>query len=203
MSVVTTKIALVTSLLSLLPALAHADSCLDRFKMLLVKGNGDGAVKIHVTQEIVGGMTSTNYFYQSEPGHWMSEMIKPASMQWTLAYDDVMYSSADKGKSWTKVREMDSAANAKAAKEQMQANLQTARDASCGEEELDGVMHETVAGTYSASGSFKTENHHKYWVNSDTGSIAKAFYHMKADNFESKTTQMIEAAPDLDLPKPQ
>lgn len=202
MPIANAKIALAASALVFLSSTAQAETCLDTFKMLLEKGNGDGPVKIHVTQEIVGGMTSTNYFYQAAPGHWMSEMIEPANMQWTLTYDNVMYSSADKGKSWTKVRDMDSAANAKAAKEQMQANLKTARDASCGEEELDGVLHETVEGHYSATGGFKTENQNKYWVNPQTGFIRKAFYHMKADNFESKTTQMIETANILDLPKP-
>nr|WP_321445749.1 hypothetical protein [uncultured Cohaesibacter sp.] len=203
MSIAKCILVLATSFMCLLPAISHAQTCLDRFKMLLENGNGDDPVKIHVTQEIVGGMKSTNYFYQAKPGHWMSEMIEPATMPWTLTYDNVMYSSADQGKSWTKVREMDSAANAKAAKEQMQANLKTARDAACSEEELDGVMHTTIEGAYTAAGGFKTENQNKYWVNPNTGFIAKAFYHMKADNFESKTTQMIEAAPDLDLPKPQ
>ena len=155
-------LVLATSALCLLPATSHAQTCLDRFKMLLENGNGDDPVKIHVTQEIVGGMKSTNYFYQAKPGHWMSEMIEPATMPWTLTYNNVMYSSADQGKSWTKVREMDSAANAKAAKDQMQANLETARNATCSEEELDGVMHTTIEGTYTADGGFKTENQNKY-----------------------------------------
>ena len=179
---------------------ASAETCRDRFVRLLVGGNGDGAVKSHVTQEIKGAPASQNWFYQQAPGHWMTEMIEPAGQPWVLTHADVMYTSADHGESWTKLRALDSDPDAATA--QMEANAQTAKNEVCGNEELDGVMFDTVEADYVSMQGFKSENHHKYWVHPETGFIAKAVYHLKSEGFESTTTQLIEAAPDLTLPTP-
>jgi len=179
---------------------ASAETCREQFVRLLVEGNGDGAVKIHVTQEIKGAPASQNWFYQETPGHWMTEVIEPAGQPWVLTHDKVMYTSADKGESWTKLRDFDS--DPDAARAQMEENAQSARNEVCGTEELDGVMFDTVEADYDSLQGFKSENHHKYWVHPETGFIAKAFYHLKSETFESMTTQLIEAAPDLDLPTP-
>ena len=179
---------------------ASADTCRDRFVRLLVEGNGDGAVKIHVTQEIKGAPASQNWFYQQAPGHWMTEMIEPAGQPWVLTHDNVMYTSSDEGESWTKLRDLDS--DPDAARAQMEENAQTARKEVCGNEELDGVVYETVEADYDSLQGFKSENHHRYWVHPETGFIVRAVYHLKSENFESMTTQRIEAAPDLQLPTP-
>jgi hypothetical protein len=195
------KPVIVAALLASAMALpASAETCRDRFVRLLVEGNGDGAVKIHVTQEIKGAPSSQNWFYQQEPGHWMTEVIEPAGQPWVLTHNDVMYTSADKGESWTKLRDFDS--DPDAARAQMEESAQTAKNEVCGNEELDGVMFDTVEADYVSLQGFKSENHHKYWVHPDTGFIAKAVYHLKSENFESTTTQLIEAAPDLKLPTP-
>lgn len=179
---------------------ASAETCREHFVRLLVEGNGDGAVKIHVTQEIKGAPASQNWFYQQQPGHWMTEVIEPAGQPWVLTHDDVMYTSSDKGESWSKIRDLDS--DPDAARAQIEENAQTARNEVCGNEELDGVAYDTVEADYDSLQGFKSENHHKYWVHPETGFIARAFYHLKSENFESMTTQLIEAAPDLDLPTP-
>jgi len=47
---------------------AMADECQDRFTELLVNGNKDfGPARLHITQEIVGVQTSTNYHYPGYP----------------------------------------------------------------------------------------------------------------------------------------
>mgnify|MGYP000719459463 CR=1 FL=1 len=188
------------AVMSAQPALA--ETCQETFVRLLIDGNGDGPVKIHVTQEIKGAPTTKNYFYQVTPGHWMTEMIEPASQPWVLTWDDVMYTSADKGGTWTKLRDMDSAGNQDQARKNQEENAATARDAACATEEIDGVTYDVVEATYDTLQNFKTENHNKYWVNPETGFIAKAVYEMKGEGFESVTTQLIEPAPDLELPTP-
>jgi hypothetical protein len=192
----------VAALLTSTAQSAEADACEERFVRLLLDGNGNGPVKIHVTQEIKGAPVTENWFYQVSPGHWMTEMVTPADQPWVLTYDDAMYTSSDKGGTWTKLRDLDSDANADSAKANMMENAETARNAACGTEELDGVAYETVQADYDTLQNFKSENHHKYWVHPDTGFIAKAVYELKAENFESMTTQLIEAAPDLVLPTP-
>jgi hypothetical protein len=182
---------------------AQADACLDRFKSILINGNGDEPVKIHAIQAIKGAPETTNNFYMRGPDHWMTEMLDPAGQPWVLAYNNVMYTSADQGKSWTKLREMDSAQNKDAALEARKENAETAKNAACGQEELDGVTYDTVEADYRVVQALKTDNHNKYWLDTESGYIAKAIYHVKADNFESTITQTMEPAPDLTLPMPK
>ncbi len=179
-----------------------AESCQDRFVRLMMDGNGNQPVKINVTQEIKGAPASRNIFYRLSPDHWMTEMVEPAGMPWTLEYANVMYTSADGGKTWTKVREMDSQRDDEAARAAREENAKTVRNAVCGEEAIDGVMHDVVEADYDTLQNFKIENHFKYWIARDNGFIAKMVYVMKGQGFESRSTQIIEPAPDLTLPMP-
>lgn len=192
--------ALALLVVSVAPSLA--ESCQDRFVRLMMDGNGNEPVKIHVTQEITGAPASRNIFYRLSPAHWMTEMVEPAGMPWTLEYANVMYTSADGGKTWTKVREMDSQKDDDVARAAREENAKTVRNAVCGEEAIDGVMHDVVEADYDTLQAFKTENHFKYWIARDSGFIVKAVYAMKGNGFESRSTQRIERAPDLTLPTP-
>ena len=182
---------------------AQSQTCEERFKTLLLEGNGDGPVKILAEQEIVGGMISKNWFYRAADGHWMSEMIEPSNMQWTLTYNNALYSSSDKGESWNKIRDVDSAQNATNAKAAMKQNAETVTNAKCSQDNFEDQTYDLIEGDYKTVAGFQSDNHHKYWVNPETGFIRKAFYHMKAEAFESKTTQLIEAASGLQLPTPK
>ncbi|WP_155983445.1 hypothetical protein [Nitratireductor aquibiodomus] len=189
-------------LLCAAPQPGFAEDCRDRFTRLLIHGNGDGPVKIHVTQEIVGGPTTTNYFHQTEAGHWMTEMIEPENSPWVLTYDNVMYTSQDKGKTWTELRALDTRNNQADAKDGLREDAKTAKNVVCGKETLEDAVHDTVEADYSSQRG-TTEIHAKFWVDQKSGYIAKTFYHMKNDGFESMTTQLIEPAPDLLLPVPE
>lgn len=181
---------------------ALAESCHEKFVRLMVDGNGAEPAKIHVTQEIKGGATSINYFYQAGDGHWMTEMIEPANQDWVLTYDNTMFTSSDKGTSWKKLRTLDGG-QPDAARKNREENATTTKNAACGAEDLNGVAHETVEADFETLQNFKTENHYKYWVNRETGKITKATYQMKGSGFESFTTQLIEPAPGLELPTPK
>ena len=196
------RLSILFTLLVLLPQPSLAETCREKFVRLLTDGNNKGPVKIHLTQAIKGGQTSQNYSYQAGPGHWMTEMIMPANAQWTLVYNDVMYTSADKGKSWKKVRTLNSQQNKKGTDTTMQDAAKTVTNAACGSEDLNGVKHETAAADYTIA-KFKTTHHDTYWVNPKTGWITKKIGHTKQSGFESTTTQLAEPAPGLKLPKPQ
>ena len=180
-----------------------ADTCRERFIAILTDGNERGPVKIHVTQEIKGGQTSTNYFYQQEPGHWLTEMIEPVNQDWAMTYQNTMFTSSDKGKTWKKLRTLDSGHDREKVRKDQVENAATTRDEVCGSEELDGVVHDTVQATYDTLQNYKSEQRHKYWVNPENGWISKAIYHSKSAGFESKTTQLVSKAPDLQLPRPE
>lgn len=182
---------------------AAAETCEEKFVRLLMDGNGEGPVKIHVTQEIKGAAVTENLFYQLSPGHWMTEAVDPAGQPWVLTYEDVMYTSSDGGETWAKLRDLDSAANADTAKSNIKENAETARNAMCGTDVFGGITYDTVEADYDTLQNFKSENHNKYWVHPDTGFIAKAVYELKAETFQSVTTQLIEEAPGLTLPTPE
>jgi hypothetical protein len=64
-------------------------------------------------------------------------------------------------------------------------------------------MHDIVEADYDTPQNFKSENHHKYWVNRKSGFISKATYNIKGKGFESFTTQTSQKAPGLTLPTPK
>lgn len=180
---------------------ASADGCRDDFAKLLTDRPDQSPVKIHITQEIQGGMTMKNYNYQANSGHWMTEMITPAQMQWTLVHDDKMYTSSDKGKSWKKLRDLNSAQNNSASNQGLLEAAETIKNASCGQEDLDGVPHKTLEADYDYP-KLKTKHHEKFWVNVKSGWIAKSVMQTTTGSFSSTTTQIIEPAPELKLPTP-
>lgn len=181
---------------------SQAESCREKFTRLFTDRADKGPVKIHVTQQTVGGPTMKNYNYQAGDGHWMSEMIEPANMQWTLVYNNVMFSSSDKGKTWNKIRALDSQQRKEDVQKGLEKTAATAANFACGSEDLDGVKHETVEADYT-NPKYKTEHHEKFWLNPNTGWISKSTLKTKQGAFESFVTQLIEPAPNLDLPKPE
>jgi len=179
-----------------------SETCQEKFIHLMIYGNGDSPVKIELVTKIKGGSISKNNFYQVKTGHWMTEMIEPES-PWSLGHNNKMYVSADKGKSWKKVRDMDSKKNFDQNIKNQKENSRTVKNATCGEEEYNGVMHDIVEADYNTLQNFKTQNHHKYWINKKTGFISMATYDTKGKGFASFTSQKAEPAPELKLPTPE
>lgn len=178
-----------------------AETCHEKFVRLFTERNGKGPVKIHVTQEIKGGPTTTNYNYQNGTGHWMTEAIEPANMPWSLVYDNTMFASSDRGKTWVRIRKLDSQQRAGDVEKDLQDTVATVKNAACGSQDLDGVAHETVAADY-AYPKYNSEHRDTYWVNPATGWIAKSTTETRQAGFESSTTQLMEPAPGLLLPTP-
>jgi len=180
-----------------------AESCQEKFAQLLIHGNGPHPVTTRITSEPKGGKVSKNDFFFKTTGHWMTVMTEPANQPITLAYKNNMYTSSDKGKSWKKIREMDSEKNRLDNIRNQQANAKTIKNAACGEEMFDGVMHDTVEADFDTVQQYKSSNHYKYWVNRETGWIPKVTFNSKSSGYESFTTQLVEKTPDLQLPTPE
>ncbi|MCC2097493.1 MAG: hypothetical protein KDJ29_11415 [Hyphomicrobiales bacterium] len=177
---------------------AAAETCRESFVRLYVKGNGAVATKSTVTQQLGNAKPSRNYHYHTGKGDWMTTMIEPDNGMATLVRNGVMYFSANKGKTWKKVRRVDGAeykapddAARKAAIEK------SARNVVCGKDVLNGVSHNTVAADYQ-SGQPKAKYHMKYWVHPKSGWITKV--ETAAAGFFS--SQTMTPAPGLKLPDP-
>ncbi len=182
----------------------YADSCQNRFTELLVSGNQNmGPVRIHITQELVGGKTSLNYHHSDGDGNGMTEMIEPTDDPWSLFLGDKMYMSNDKGKNWKYMNSYDAKKSRTDTKSTLTKDAAKATSVSCGEEKFNDTSHEVVEGKYVStmvSGAAVSE---KFWVSRKTGWIVKSHRHLKSGNFESYTTQVIELAPNLVLPRPE
>lgn len=191
-------------LLLLTASAGTAGECEDRFSELLINGNADqGPVRIHITQEIVGGQTTINYHYSDGKFNGMTEMIDPVDMPWSLFIGDKMYMSNDKGKSWSFMNSYDAKKGRADMKVAMTKDAGEASEIVCGQEVVDGVSYETVEGNYKSSMINGAAIFQKYWVNAASGWIEKSFMHTKMSGFESKTMQVIEPYTDFVLPKPE
>ncbi|WP_337660409.1 hypothetical protein [Anderseniella sp. Alg231-50] len=179
-----------------------ADACKEKFTQLLIKGNDGQPAIIHITSEPKGGKVSKNDFFFRTTGHWMTVMTDPANQPISLAFNNKLFTSSDEGKSWKKVRDMDSEKNRLDNLKNQEANAKTVKKATCDEEMLDDVMHDTVEADFDTVGQYKSSNHYKYWVNRKTGWISKVTYESKSSGYESFTTQLLKKAPDLKLPMP-
>ena len=195
--------AVVTAAMLLVSSQAgFADPCQDRFVELYMQLDQGVPTKTFVTTEFKGSPPMTNGFLYLNSGHHMTVPIKPAQ-PWVLTYQNVMYQSGDDGRSWAKVRDLDADQNADGAIAAKKTNAETIRNVACGTEEGDGTQLEVVAADITVSQGMVTENRYTYWVRPDDGFIVKAVYDTKAPTFEMKTTQVIEKAPDLQLPTPE
>ncbi|MEL7230151.1 MAG: hypothetical protein AAGK38_09615 [Pseudomonadota bacterium] len=182
----------------LTPALAN--TCKERFVALLKDRSAEEPVKILITQQIKNGPKTVNWSYQDRKGNWLTEMVEPANAPWSMGRENVLYTSNDKGRSWTKVRDMvdQSAANAKALEER----AATVEGAVCGEADVDGKPYKTVEASSKMLGSFKGELHEKFWLEAQSGTVARLEMTMKGTGFESHTVQEIEPAPQFVMPTP-
>jgi len=149
-----------------------------------------------------GAPESKNDFLYLNADHYMTVPTSPAG-PWVLGYRNVLYQSPDEGKTWEKIREMETGQNAEQARADKLANAKTIRNATCGEEELDGETVAVVAADITVSQGMVSENRYTYFVRSSDGFIVKAVYDTKAPGFEMVTTQEIEKDPGLTLPSPE
>ncbi len=181
---------------------AFAETCHERFVRLLKSAEDTNVpTKKVVITEMKNGPKMTNENYWLAVDHTMSVMIDPPGPS-VLVYKDTMYTSADAGKTWTVLRKIDSAEG----ESHLQKLADTVTNATCGEDELDGVTFDTVEADYvMGSDPNLTEIHNKYWVSRTDEFIPKSetAMKMKSNGFENFVTQHIEKAPDLKLPTPK
>jgi len=195
------KTLLVSGLLLAGTQFALADACKEKFIELMTDRTTKEPTRIFITQEIKGGAKTVNWNYQDGKGNWMTEMVEPANAQWSMGLNNVLYTSTDKGETWTRVRDMEEQNDAH--QKSLDERAATVENAVCGEEELDGVMHQTVEADYKMLGSFEADIHDKFWVNPDDGYVPKLETTMTSTTFESFLVQLLEPAPDLVFPTPE
>jgi hypothetical protein len=180
-----------------------AEECADNFVRVLTNSGKMKPNQAHMVSQMTGQPVTENDFLSVAWDHYMVKPTKPKG-PWILTYDGTMYQSSDEGKTWKTIRSFDKnetrASGIKTVKEQ----AGTVRYAVCGEEELDGVKHETLEADTTNLTPSKFELHTKYWVNRNADDfVTKADTRMKGDGYEVVTTQTWKPAPELTLPIPK
>jgi len=180
---------------------ALANDCQQEFISLMKDRTAKEPTKILVTQQIKDGPKTINWNYQDAKGNWLSEMVEPENAHWSMGLNNVLYSSADKGATWNKIREMED--QNEMHQKSLDERAATVENAQCGETEFEGVAHKTIEADYKMLGSFNADIHDKFWVNAKTGYVSRLETNMKSTSFESFVIQELEPAPDLTMPNPE
>ena len=156
-----------------------------------------------MVSQMNGQPPSESEFLTAAWDHYMTRPTNPKG-PWLLAYNGARYQSADEGKTWQKIQSFDKDKERANAIKAVKTQAGTVRDAVCGKEKLNGVMHETLEAKTTNLTPSKFDIHSKYWVNREANDfVTRADTTMKMSGMEIVTKQIWKAAPDLTLPKPK
>ena len=181
---------------------AKADACRETFVKALINPPQKGAHKSHISTVAAGQKPMLNIHYGAANGDWMSEMIDPPTMPWSLAVGKVLYASYDKGKSWKKMRDLnDPGHSPDAARKQAEETASTVANAVCDAEEIDGRPHDRIAADLAYPGMNATVRQ-TLWLDRETRKVRRAHQIIRASGFETVMTENIEYLKELTLPKP-
>ncbi|MEO0636604.1 MAG: hypothetical protein AAFY73_08145 [Pseudomonadota bacterium] len=182
-------------------ASASESTCLERWARHYVGVPQTERFQYETEQTIKNGPTMRTVFRQIDSTHWMTEAVDPDSLAWTLSHSGTMFTSSDKGKTWSVLRTIDEAENA-AGRKRYEEQAKSATDAICDQETVDGVTYERLAANFMSEIGLKTQNRFTYWVDEATGQVMISRYETEAESFSSVTVQRRVAFDMDDLPRP-
>lgn len=182
--------------------IASAGECRDRFISILTDVAPKGPLKMIVTSHLNGATTMKSEFLQMGLDHWLNKGIEPQGMPSTLAYNHSMYNSFDNGKSWRKKSDLDAEKARRDSLKLLSEEVKSTRNAICGEVKIDGIAYDWVEADYNSLRDKETKYHNKYWINKETGWLAKTSNQIDNPNYKTLVIQTIDKAPNLSLPKP-
>ena len=186
----------------LLTGAALADDCLDRVKAIVGDSANVRPSKGHLITEIKGLPKSENEFFIASAEHMLFKPVDPPDLPWSLTYIDTNYQSADRGQTWTVGYTFDPEQQAEGSRTYVKGMADSAINATCGTEELDGKTLEVVEADMSTNGGDEMNHHGKYWYDADIDLVVKAVSTTLVSGMEMTVTQTWEPAEGLELPVP-
>ena len=196
--------ALVPGLLlqPVLAGAALADDCLARVQAIVADSANIRPSKGHLITETKGLPTTENEFFIASSAHMLFKPIDPPDLPWSLTYIDTNYQSADEGQTWTVGYTFDPEQQAEGSRAYVQGMADSAINAQCGSEDLDGRTLEVVEADMSTTGGDDKNYHAKYWYDSEIDLVVKSVSTTLVSGMEMTVTQTWEPAEGLDLPVP-
>jgi hypothetical protein len=184
------------------PSAAVADPCRESLVREMSRPMKGQASKSTITTVTSGQKPMINYHFSNGSGDWLTQVIDPPGMPWSLAVGDVLYASSDKGKTWKKVRELNDPGHDPEVVLKQQADVaRSAQNIACGFEEIDGVRLEKFEGDL-VYPQMNMTTRQTLWIHPATRQAVKTFSVMRMSGMETAVTQSIEYLSDLTLPKP-
>jgi hypothetical protein len=182
---------------------AIGDDCKARFVKVMTDRSQAGASRSHFTTVTSGQKPMVSINHKAANGDWMTEMVEPAGIPWSLGVGTVLYASTDKGRSWTKVRDMtDPGHDPEAVRRDVADAVAAATNVVCGTEELGGARHEKLEADVAYPKMGMTVRQ-ALWVHADTRRVMKSWQRLRMGGTETEITETLEHLPELMLPRPQ
>lgn len=179
---------------------AQADECDELFLRLMTEGNPDVPVVIEATQSFNGAPPTVTRHSADVSGDWLSEAIEPATLPWSMQRGEVMYSSSDRGQTWSELGRF-TAEQRDAARETLRQEAETRHDVICRADTRDGVEYQLVEGRYTANSQQDAQMFLRYWLEPD-GWIVLHEMQVRAEAYDLDVTQVLQRVENVTLPSP-
>ena len=182
---------------------AYADDCLDRVRTIVADSANVRPSRGYLVTETKGLPKAENEFYIASANHMLFKPVDPPDLPWSLTLNGTSYQSSDEGQTWTVGYTFDPEQQAEGSRAYVQGMADSAENAECGTEELDGKALEVVAADMSTTGGADMNHHAKYWYDADLDLVVKSVSTTLMSGMEMTVTQTWEPAEGLDLPVPE
>jgi len=179
-----------------------ADDCLDSLRSVVTGSMQMKPSEGHLISETEGMPRTENGFFIASAGHMLFKPIDPPDLPWTLTYVDASYVSSDEGKTWTLGYSFDPDAQAEASAQYVQTLADSAVNAVCSSETVDGRALDVMEADMSTTGDGDLNYHAKYWYDPAIEMVVKSVSTSKMAGLTSTVTQTWAPAAGLELPTP-
>lgn len=180
---------------------ARADECRDRLVALVANSTNVQPSKGHIITEPANGPKMENEFFVVSASHMLFKPIDPPNLPWTLTYVDAAYASSDEGQTWSVAYTFDPETQAEASRKYVETLANSAVNAECGTDEIEGVTYDVLEADMSTTGG-DIDTHSKYWVDPANEFVVRAETLSKLGGMDTRFTQTWEPVEGLELPVP-
>ena len=182
---------------------SYAETCREHFIRIFVPDeNSQKPFRSYNTSTTNGASEQKFNIFSTNANHVLSQALVPEA-PWSLIYQNKMYISNDKGKSWIKVRELPEKTNDEAARLAKAQAIAKIGNEECQNENYEGEEVLTVQADLDITPEAPFKTTLKFWIDKETGGFFKSTTRTEVNGSTHFVTQIIEQAPDLVLPTPE
>lgn len=181
---------------------AYAETCREQFiRIFAPSEKSQKSLRSYNTATTNGENEQKFNLFSIGDNHILSQALVPAA-PWSLIYNQQMFISNDKGKSWIKVRDLPDNELDEAALAAKTTGLAKIGNEECGTDTYEGKETNTIQADLDVTPEAPFKTTVKFWMDTETGNMLKSTTRTIMPGADHFVTQIIEQAPDLVLPTP-